>query len=120
NGLRFRVGAQNEANGDVTPNLRGSMTIARLRVFDEALTAQEISAAYGAEVSLFETRLSVQYNAGSATITWTAIPGRTYAVEATTTLPGTWGDLATGLTTGSYTDTTAGLSDTKFYRVRAQ
>jgi hypothetical protein len=53
NPLPFRLGAQNEANGSVTPGLMGSMTIARLRVYDEALKAEDISAKYTAEGAYF-------------------------------------------------------------------
>lgn len=53
NGLLFRVGCQNEPNGDATPNLRGSMTIARIRVYDEALSAGEIAAQRDADAGFF-------------------------------------------------------------------
>jgi hypothetical protein len=122
NGLPFRVGAQNEPNGTVTPNLRGSITIARLRVYDEALPAQDIAADYVAEGPFFETRISIQFNsgAGTATINWTAIPGRTYSVDTATSLPASWSELASGITAGSFMDSMAGAATMKFYRLRVQ
>lgn len=53
NPLPFRLGAQNEANGSVTPGLMGSMTISRLRVYDEALTPDDIAAKYTSEAAYF-------------------------------------------------------------------
>jgi hypothetical protein len=90
-------------------------------VYDEALTAEDILNHFNAEDPYFETRVAIQYDraAGTATITWTPVPGRTYAVEATGSLPaGSWDTLATGLTTGTYTDTEAGIQ--RFYRVREE
>ena len=51
--LHFRVASQNEATGEATGGLRGSMTIARLRVHDRVLTADEIGAKYTAEAGEF-------------------------------------------------------------------
>ena len=50
--LPFRVGSQNEANGDATAGLRGSMTIARIRVTDQALAADAIAAPSASALSL--------------------------------------------------------------------
>lgn len=49
NPLPFRVGSQNEANGTPTGGLRGSMTIAKIRVHDEALDEAAIKAAFDAQ-----------------------------------------------------------------------
>lgn len=51
--LPFVVGAQNQQNGTRFPGLTGSMTIARIRVHDYALTDAEISASFGAEAEEF-------------------------------------------------------------------
>lgn len=51
--LPFVVGNQNNADGFRTDDLSGSMTIARIRVHDVALTEAEISAAFGAEAAQF-------------------------------------------------------------------
>lgn len=56
---------------------------------------------------------------GGFSITWDAIPGRTYTVERSSSLaPNSWTQLVSGLTSGNYTDSTAGTGN-KFYRVRA-
>ena len=54
------------------------------------------------------------------TLTWTAVSGRNYTVEARDDLSsGVWVPIATGLTTGSYTDS-AGLPSKRFYRLVVQ
>ena len=54
------------------------------------------------------------------TLTWTAVSGKTYTVEARQNLfSGTWDILATGLTIGSYTDSSS-LPPKKFYRLVVQ
>ena len=54
------------------------------------------------------------------TLTWTRVVGRTYTVEARDDLSsGVWVPIATGLTTGSYTDS-AGLPSKRFYRLVVQ
>jgi concanavalin A-like lectin/glucanase superfamily protein len=119
NGLPFRVAAQNEANGSATLGLRGSMTIARIRVYDEALTAQDIAARFNSELPFFIPRLSITYDAGSgtATITWLAVDGRTYTVDSSNDLV-TWNERATAVATGSFVDNQAGSS--RFYRIRLE
>ena len=124
NGLPFRVASQNEANGTPTAAFRGSMTIARIRVYDEALPAtgdDSILAHYQAEVDEFDTqlRLTITYDrgAGTATITWTAAPGASYAVQGSPDLSA-WTDRGTAITTGSFTDNQA--TGTRFYRLRVE
>ena len=59
---------------------------------------------------------------GGITLTWTAVPGRTYTVQACEDLSiGDWLPIpnATGLTTGSYTDS-SGLPSKRFYRLVVQ
>ena len=57
---------------------------------------------------------------GGITLTWTPAPGKTYTVEARQDLSsGTWVSVATGLTTGSYTDS-SGLPSKRFYRLVVQ
>jgi hypothetical protein len=53
NALPFRVAAQNEPGGAATPGLRGSMTIAKIRVYDDALSADKIAEHYASEVGAF-------------------------------------------------------------------
>jgi hypothetical protein len=124
NGLPFRVASQNEANGTATGGLRGSMTIARIRVYDEALPAtgdDSILAHYQAELDDFapQLRLAITYDrgAGSATITWNAAPGASYTVQGSPDLS-TWTDRGTGITTGTFTDTQA--TGNRFYRLRVE
>lgn len=124
NGLPFRLGAQNEPGGVVTPGLMGSMTIARLRVYDEALPAtgdNSIQSHFLAESSFFlPPRLSIQVDGGGmATITWDAAAGRTYAIESSNNLQD-WTGRATGLTSGSFTDDEAGGQSMRFYRVQVE
>ena len=55
---------------------------------------------------------------GDLTINWTPAPNRSYAIQTSITLaPGSWSTRATGLTSGSYTDTIAPEEDKKFYRI---
>ena len=122
NPLPFRVAAQNDSNGDPTAGLRGSLTIARIRVYDEVLTDADIAAHYGEEVSLFlPLSLSIQYDrtAGKATITWDPIEGAAYSVETSSDLK-QWESRATGLTAGSFTDDQAGATAIRFYRVKRE
>jgi hypothetical protein len=122
NGLPFRVATQNEANGTATAGLRGSMTIARIRVYDEALPAtgaDSIQAHYQAEVGTFSEsglRLSVTYDriVGAVTIGWSAAPGASYTIQSSDNLT-SWSDRATGLTSGTFTDSAGG--GMRFYRV---
>jgi len=59
NPLPFRVAAQTDTTGTPTVDLRGTMTIARIRVYDEVLTADEISAKYQAEYGAFNSQAPV-------------------------------------------------------------
>lgn len=122
NSLRFRVATQNEGNGTATPGLRGSMTIALIRVYDEALPAtgaDSIQAHFQADSGVFiRPRLSITYDrtAGSATITWPAAPGARYTVQGSSDLA-TWTDRGIGITEGTFTDSQAGAGTTRFYRL---
>ena len=56
-------------------------------------------------------------SANSVTVTWTPVAGRTYKVQATDNLTsGVWNNLATGQTSGSYTENSVS-SSARFYRV---
>ncbi|MFZ4598904.1 MAG: hypothetical protein ACOYNN_09690 [Terrimicrobiaceae bacterium] len=55
---------------------------------------------------------------GGITVTWDPVVGKTYTIQAATNLAtGNWTTLASGLTSGSYTDTNPGTGP-KFYRVK--
>lgn len=99
------------------------------------LTAEQVTDLYqaqsGASGSGGFAITTVQYAAGErkVTITWNSSPGRTYAVESSTTLTDAWGELADGVSAAeegnqtSYTDTIdlnhEGASAV-YYRVRAE
>ncbi len=51
--LSFVMAAQTDANGAITDGLRGSLSIARLRVYDQTLGAQAIAQIYAAESGQF-------------------------------------------------------------------
>ncbi|MGH8046481.1 MAG: alpha-amylase family glycosyl hydrolase [Chthoniobacterales bacterium] len=68
--------------------------------------------------SLFKITSIAPAPGGGMTITWDAVPGKTYTVEASTNLSANnWTTLATGLTTGTYTDHNPDPGS-EFYRVR--
>jgi hypothetical protein len=126
NPLPMRVVAQNEDDGDPDPGRRGSLTIAKIRVYAVALADAKILENYNAEKNAFlppTTQIATTaYDAaqGRITFTWTAIAGKTYTVEAAgvVTDPAAWAPVATGLTTGSFSEATAGTM--KFYRLRVE
>ncbi|PYI89562.1 MAG: hypothetical protein DME26_00930 [Verrucomicrobia bacterium] len=127
NPLPFRVGSQNEASGAATPNLRGSMTIARLRVHDAALSAQAIADRYNSEVGFFSAappptiqNSSLNRQTGAFSFGWTPAPGKTYSVEASGNLA-TWTAIATNLSTGSFTESPVPAgSPFRYYRLRVE
>jgi hypothetical protein len=120
--LPFRLASQTDASGVATAGLRGSMTIAKLRVYGVALTTSQISSNYTAESGLF-TRPSIQSisvngQTGAVTLDWTTTPGRTYAVETSGTLTN-WTSVVTGLSTNRFTET-PGAVPYRFYRIRVE
>jgi|688.fasta_scaffold07048_4 glycosidase len=63
---------------------------------------------------------SILTSGSGFTITWTPVPGKIYTIEAREDLSsGRWVEIATGLTTGSYTDSSS-LPSKKFYRLVVQ
>ena len=59
---------------------------------------------------------SIAVQGGNVTLTWQALVGRTYKVESSTTLNGSWTTKATGLQVGTFTEPKP--ADAKvFYRV---
>jgi hypothetical protein len=122
--LPFRVASQNDDNGNATGGLRGSMTIARIRVWDQALSPEAIAAKYQAEqgefVASVALELAATYNSGTRALnlTWPVTQGQTYTVESTANFT-SWTSEVTGLTTGQYS-VTIPATGTKFFRLRVQ
>jgi len=119
--LTFMIGAQHDANGAATATLRGSLSIARLRVYDQALAAEAVAQIYDAEAPLY-TAITIQtiaYNAATdaVTITWNAVPGSTYEVRGAAALSGPWTSVATGLTAGNYTEQPASANAQRYFRI---
>jgi predicted RNA-binding protein with TRAM domain len=53
------------------------------------------------------------------TFTWDAVPGRSYSIQASETMePGSWTTIATGLTSGTFTDIAPSTAK-RFYRIIA-
>jgi hypothetical protein len=122
--LPFRLGAQTESNGQPTPGLRGTLSVARLRVYDGALSADDIAKIYGAEKDAYAAVVApafgpTTYNPATDTITlnWTATGS--YTLEGAGDLGAAWAPVATGLTTGTYSvhPVPAGM---KFFRLRTE
>ena len=122
NQLPFRVASQTDPTGTPTAGLRGTMSIARIRVYDEALTPADIQAKYDAEVAVFiGPKLTISWDPGTGTVTinWIGAPGKTYAIDTSTDISDrqNWVQQATGLT-GSFEDHQPGT--VRFYRVRQE
>ncbi len=124
--LPFRVGAQNEADGSRSGAAAPSLTVAKLRVHDQALTALQIADTYNAERVQFPGQpriINVKVNPanGFVSFDWTPTPGRTYEVQRSTNAanPSAWGVIATGQVSGSYTNDPAG-APINFYRLRIE
>lgn len=126
NPLPMRVGNQNNADGTPDTARRANMTIARIRVYAVALADSKIIADYAAEKDTFAGPkiLTQVYDSvlGKFTMTWTAVAGSTYAVDASADIsdPANWSEVAAGLTTGTFSDTIAPGSKQRFYRLRLE
>jgi hypothetical protein len=124
--LPFRVGAQNDANGDRSGAAAPSMTVAKLRVYDLALTAQQIADTYNTERVQFPgqpkiTNVRVNPANGFVSFDWVPAPTKTYAVERNSDLsnPLGWSTIATGQTSGSFTNNPGG-APMNHYRLRVE
>ena len=124
--MPFRVGAQNEADGARSGAAAPSLTVAKVRVYDLALTAAQIGATYNAERVQFPgqpriTNVKVNPVNGFVSFDWVPAPGHTYAVERNSDVsnPLGWSTIATGQTSGSYTNNPAG-AQLNFYRLRIE
>jgi hypothetical protein len=123
--LPFRVGAQNNTSASAAGPF-ATMTIAKIRAYNDVLSAAKIAATYNAERVQFPgqpriTNVRVNPANGFVSFDWTPAPGRTYAVDANTDLtnPGGWAEVAGGLSSGSYTNNPGGAPSTH-YRLRVE
>jgi len=119
---RFRVARQNSPDGGIDAIGSPTISIAKIRVYDQALSASQITSNYTAEVGLF-TRPNIQAinvdpQTGVVTLDWTTTVGRTYAVEASGTLTN-WTAVATGLSTNRFNETSP-AGPIRFYRIRVE
>lgn len=105
--LPFMIGNQNEPDGSRTPALTASMTIAEIRVYDQALTPEQVVLDRDGLLGTgprgrFEI-VSVSVAAGAAadtvdvTIVWQSAPGESYRVAMDDDLQGGWTELADGV-----------------------
>jgi len=124
--LPFRVGAQNNADGSRSGAAVPSLTIAKVRVYDLALTAAQIADTYNTERVQFPgqpriTNVKVNPGNGFVSFDWVPAPGKTYEVQRSTNAanPSAWGVIATGQSSGSYTNDPAG-APINFYRLRIE
>jgi hypothetical protein len=125
--LPFRVGAQSQADGTFDPGAaRPTMTIARIKAYDVALTAARIAADFNAERAAFPgapriTNVRVNPANGFISFDWVPAPGRTYEVQRNTDVINSagWSSIATGQNSGSFTDNQAGASR-NYYRLRLE
>ncbi|HEX7861412.1 MAG TPA: LamG-like jellyroll fold domain-containing protein [Verrucomicrobiae bacterium] len=124
--LLFKLGAQNNADGGPGGGF-ASFSMGRVRVYDFALSGTDIANIYNAEKAAYPllppgtdiTAVSLDQATRAITITWTPPAGRTVAVEASTSLTNNWNAIATGLTTGQFSEPTTG-ANYKFYRLRVE
>jgi hypothetical protein len=125
--LPFRIAAQSDPGGNATVagTTPTSMAIPKVRAYDQALSAAQIAANYNAESAEFPNVpviTDVQYNPATGFISfdWVPAPGRSYAVEARDlTEPFTWTEIATGQTSGTFSNSTSSASS-RLYRLRVE
>lgn len=96
-------------------------TLDNLRVYDSALTASQITALYDDATPLVPRNLSATTEDNAVALDWTgATDATSYNVYRGTSAGGESGTpLATGITSQSYTDTTASNGTTYYYTVSA-
>lgn len=124
--LRFLLGAQNEANGAVTDGLRGSLSIARLRVYDGVLSSTAIQQLFDAEKAAYTAPTTVAmampvFDAGADTLTlqWNAVPARTYRLESSFDLK-TWNTVNSGSGLDKFVFPKVSSQGAQFFRVRSE
>jgi hypothetical protein len=123
--LRFKLGAQNTADGGVGGGL-ATLSMGRVRVYDFAISGTDVASIYNAEKGNYEggsagadiTSVALNPTTRAITINWTPPAGRTVAVEGSSNLT-SWEPVATGLNTGQFSEPTTG-TNYKFYRLRVE
>lgn len=121
--LRFLVAAQNMASGLAEPGLRGSMTIGRIRVYDTALSEDQIAGVYDTEKGAYEggpvgpVQVSAALDGTMFQLTWEAEAGVTYKIEASDNPASGWTPVATGISGGSFSEDISTLGNARFYRL---
>jgi hypothetical protein len=123
--LPFRIGAQN-STGAAEQVPFASMAIAKVRAYDQALSAAQIAAQYNAEKAQFPgapviSNVGIDPVTGFLKFDWVPSPGQSYAVETNNAVDNAagWGNAATGLTSGSYTNDHA-AEEAEYIRLRVE
>jgi hypothetical protein len=122
--LVFRVAGQTDAAGGATAGLRGTMSIARVRVYDAALSAADIKALYTTESATYAPPTlppeitSAVYDAAAdrLTLKWEVPTAGTYNLLGSGDLKA-WSPVATGLSGGEYQVTPVANQADRFYRL---
>jgi hypothetical protein len=124
--LPIRVGAQNAADGSPSGPF-ATLTLARARVFDQALTDADIAQRFDAEKAAFAGSAPAQTTIENAKVdatgttfsfTWSPVAGKTYGVESTTDFK-SWAPANGSVGNGSFSEAITG-SGRRFYRLRVQ
>lgn len=122
--LVFRVAGQTDAAGGATAGLRGSLSIARVRVYDTTLSADAIRSLYAAEAPSYAppalppeiTGVLYDSAADRLTLRWTVPTSGTYNLLGSGDLK-SWAPVATGLTGGEFQVTPVTGTGPQFYRL---
>jgi len=122
--LVFRVAGQTGAAGEAVAGLRGTLSIARVRVYDAPLTAEAIKALYTAEAPSYAppalppeiTGFLYDSAADRLTLRWTVPTSGAYDLLGSPDLK-TWAPVATGLTTGEFQVTPVATTADRFYKL---
>lgn len=123
--LAFRLGSQNDANGGPTSGLRGSMSYARVRIYDGVLSADAIAKLYKAELGAYQPGgLALETpvldpTGDKITLKWNGVPANTYTIEGSKDL-NAWTPVSTGFSGNTLTIGNLGSKGLQFYRVRSE
>jgi hypothetical protein len=127
-GLPFRVGAQSAGQDgtlDVSNTRMPNATLAKIKAYNQTLTAQQIADQYNAERVQFPgqpriTNVRVNPTTGFVAFDWVPAFGRTYAVERNDSVSNAagWSTIATGQSSGSFTNDPGGIP--RYYRLRIE